>query len=60
MRRVADGPVCEVAEEPRLDRMPALALTDTWPWWPSVILNAIAAFEATCPLTRWYIGASWT
>ncbi len=22
----------------------ALALTDTWPWWPSVILNAIAAF----------------
>jgi ring-1,2-phenylacetyl-CoA epoxidase subunit PaaE len=22
----------------------ALALTDTWPWWPSVIVNAIAAF----------------
>lgn len=24
MRNVADGPVCEVSEEPRLDRMPAL------------------------------------
>jgi ring-1,2-phenylacetyl-CoA epoxidase subunit PaaE len=22
----------------------ALALTDTWPWWPSVILNAVASF----------------
>lgn len=22
----------------------ALALTGTWPWWPSVVLNAIAAF----------------